>query len=176
MAGSLLISPQSAWSQQLIEAVVPMAQLSDADAMALEAASRDVCERVPQLDANCLALAQRLREHPSVEQLMHPSSCDNFKALMRSNAGHGCLLSIALKGGEAKARKVYDALRVSKGPSLGTAFTLACPYTQLAHYDELTWAEAQGVPAHLLRISVGLEAPEDLWQRFQDALNGAMEG
>ena len=176
MAGSLLISPQSEWSQQLMDAVVPLAQLSDADAMALEAASRDVCERVPQLDANCLALAQRLSEHPSVEQLMHPSSCDNFKALMRSNAGHGCLLSIALKGGEAKARKVYDALRVSKGPSLGTAFTLACPYTQLAHYDELTWAEAQGVPAHLLRISVGLEAPEDLWQRFQDALNGAMEG
>ena len=176
MAGSMLISPHSAWSQQLMAAVVPVAQLSDADAIALEAASRDVCERVPRLDGNCLALAQRLSEHPGVEKLLHPSSCANFKALMRSNAGHGCLLSIELKGGEARARKVYDALRVSKGPSLGTAFTLACPYTQLAHYDELTWAEAQGVPGHLLRVSVGLEDPEDLWQRFKDALNGSSDG
>ena len=176
MAGSLLISPQSAWSQQLMAAVTPVALLSDADAIALEAASRDVSDRVPRLDANCLALAQRLSEHPGVEKLLHPSNCANFKALMRSNAGHGCLLSIQLKGGEAMARRAYDALRVSKGPSLGTAFTLACPYAQLAHYNELAWAEVHGVPSHLLRVSVGLEDPEDLWQRFQEALNVAKGG
>jgi cystathionine gamma-synthase len=65
---------------------------------------------------------------------------------------------------------VFNALRVSKGPSLGTHFTLACPYTQLAHYDELDWAADCGVPAHLLRVSVGLEDPNELWQRFAIAL------
>ena len=59
---------------------------------------------------------------------------------------------------------------MNKGPSLGTSFTLACPYTQLAHYDELDWAATYGVSGHLLRVSVGLEDPVDLSERFQQAL------
>lgn len=171
MAGSLLVSPHSGWSQQLLNAISPAAQLSDADAIALETASRDVLQRVPQLDANCLALLERLEAHPAVARVLHPRDCPNFQALMRPKAGHGCLLSFELKQGEAKAQRVYDALQVSKGPSLGTHFSLACPYTQLAHYDELAWAESCGVPAHLLRVSVGLEDQNELWMRFAQALD-----
>ena len=170
MAGSLLVSPQSRWSQQLLAAVSPAANLADADAIALEEASRDVLERVPQLDANTRFLADRLEQHPAVAGVLHPKDCPNFQALMRPGAGHGCLLSFELKAGETAARHVYDALRVSKGPSLGTHFTLACPYAQLAHYDELNWAADHEVPAHLLRVSVGLEEPEELWNRFAQAL------
>jgi len=49
-------------------------------------------------------------------------------------------------------------------------FTLACPYALLAHYAELDWAERCGVPRHLIRVSVGLEPPEELWERFERAL------
>ena len=77
------------------------------------------------------------------------------------------LLDIA--EGTTKAERFYDALEVSKGPSLGTNFTLACPYVLLAHYNELEWAEECGLPKHLLRVSVGLEDPENLWQRFEKA-------
>ena len=172
MAGSLLVSPHSPWSDQLLERVKPLAELSDPDAIALEEASRDVRERVKQLDANCLALARHLDKHPAVERVLHPKDCANFQALMRPNAGHGCLLSFEVKGDEGQARRVYDGLKVNKGPSLGTSFTLACPYTQLAHYQELDWAAACGVPSHLLRVSVGLEEPVELWERFEQALNG----
>ena len=170
MAGSLLISPHSLWSERFQALVTPLAELSDPDAIALEEASRDVCQRVPRLDENCLTLAERLDEHPAVAKVMHPKDCPNFLALMRSGAGHGCLLSFELKQGSTCAQAVFDALRVSKGPSLGTSFTLACPYTLLAHYEELDWAAGCGVPAHLLRVSVGLEAIEDLWERFEQAL------
>ena len=170
MAGSLLISPASPWHASLAVAVQPLAGLSDADAIALEAASRDVAVRVPKLDANCLALAERLEAHPAVASVMHPKNCTTFRDLMRPTAGFGCLLSFELNDGPLKAQRVYDALRVSKGPSLGTDFSLVCPYTLLAHYDELDWAESCGVPAHLLRVSVGLEDPDDLWERFKEAL------
>ena len=170
MAGSLLVSPHSPWCDQLLKQVKPLAELSDPDALALDEASRDVRERVSRLDANCLALATHLETHPRVERLLHPKDCPNFKALMRPNGGHGCLLSFELKGGESEARRVYDGLKLNKGPSLGTSFSLACPYTQLAHYDELDWAAACGVPSHLLRVSVGLEDPADLWERFKTAL------
>ena len=89
---------------------------------------------------------------------------------MRPGAGQGCLLSFELVGGWAKAKSFYNSLEVCKGPSLGTNFTLACPYVLLAHYDELDWASKCGVPADLLRVSVGLEDPENLWSRFQKAL------
>jgi cystathionine gamma-synthase len=49
-------------------------------------------------------------------------------------------------------------------------FTLACPFTLLAHYTELEWAEACGVSRYLIRLSVGLEQPEELWQRMERAL------
>ena len=172
MAGSLLVSPHSAWSDRLLALVKPLATVSDADAIALEDASRDVLQRVAQLDANCLVLAQHLERHPAVKRVLHPKDCPNFQALMRPNAGHGCLLSFEVEGDEQTARRVYDGLRVSKGPSLGTSFTLACPYTQLAHYDELDWAAECGVSGHLLRVSVGLEEPVELWERFEQALAG----
>ena len=172
MAGSLLVSPYSPWSDQLLERVKPLAELSDPDALALEEASRDVRQRVAQLDANCLALARHLDNHPAVERVLHPKDCANFQALMRPNAGHGCLLSFEVKGDEGQTRRVYDGLKVNKGPSLGTSFTLACPYTQLAHYQELDWAAGCGVSSHLLRVSVGLEEPVELWERFEQALSG----
>ena len=169
MAGSVLVSPQSPWAASLLAAVPDVAPLSDADAITLEIASRDVLLRVPQLDANALALAERLEAHPAVKRVMHPKNCPNFRALMRNGAGQGCLLSFELKGGQDHSKRVYDALRISKGPSLGTDFSLVCPYTQLAHYDELSWAEQCGVPADLLRVSVGLEDPDALWMRFEQA-------
>ena len=56
--------------------------LSDADAIALEIASRDVLQRVPQLDANALlALAERLEATRLCERVLHPKSCPNFPRL-----------------------------------------------------------------------------------------------
>lgn len=171
LAGSLVISPGSAWRHPLAAlTATPVAELADADAVALEAASRDWTERVPRLDANCQQLADRLAQHPAIARVLHPGQCANFAAIKRPGAGHGCLLSFELAGGTDSAKRVYDALAVNKGPSLGTSFTLACPYVLLAHYDELDWAESCGVPSHLLRVSVGLEHPDDLWQRFTTAL------
>jgi len=172
LAGALVVSPQSRWQETLQAGLADApAGLGDADALCLEDASRDVHSRIPQLNAHCSALAERLRSHPAVKRVLHPNQCATFQALMRPGAGHGCLLSFELHGGLQAAEHVYDALAVSKGPSLGTNFTLCCPYVLLAHYDELPWAASCGVPSHLLRVSVGLEDPEDLWQRFEQALS-----
>jgi cystathionine gamma-synthase len=77
-----------------------------------------------------------------------------------------------LKGGSEAATGFYDRLGVAKGPSLGTNFTLACPYTILAHYTELDFAAKYGIGAFLIRVSVGLEDPEELGAVFQKALEG----
>ena len=71
---------------------------------------------------------------------------------------------------ESASSAFYDALHVSKGPSLGSNFTLVCPYTILAHYWELEAAEKFGVKKRLIRVSVGLEDVEVLKGVFERAL------
>jgi cystathionine gamma-synthase len=61
-------------------------------------------------------------------------------------------------------------MRFSKGPSLGTEYSLLCPYTLLAHYPELEWAQECGVPIELLRLSVGREPVDELQARLGEAL------
>ena len=89
----------------------------------------------------------------------------------RQGVGHSTLISLLLRDPEKTSEIFYDALRVSKGPSLGTNFTLACPYVLLAHYDELEWAADCGVDQHLIRVSVGLEDWNDLRCRFDEAFD-----
>lgn len=171
LAGALVVSPRSRWHQSFSAAIHQApAVLGDADALCLEEASRDVRERIPHLNANCTALAQRLSRHPAIKRVLHPTQCRTFEVLQRPGSGHGCLLSFELHGGLEVAKRVYDTLSISKGPSLGTSFSLCCPYVMLAHYKELDWAESCGVPPHLLRVSVGLEDPDELWERFALAL------
>ena len=172
LSGSLVVSPCSQWEQTFRDqrSTAGFIGLDDADAMALEQGSRDVQARVPELNRHAQALAAKLSNHPAVARVYYPDQCANFRSLLRPGAGHGCLLSFELKGGSDQAQAVYDRLSVCKGPSLGTPFTLVCPYVLLAHYDELAWAKACGVPSHLLRVSVGLEQPEEIWQRFERAL------
>ena len=90
--------------------------------------------------------------------------------MRRPSGGWGSLITFLPRQAEASAPRIYDRLAFCKGPSLGTVFTLACPFTLLAHYTELDWAESCGVSRYLIRISAGLEDPEDLWQRMEDAL------
>ena len=93
------------------------------------------------------------------------------EAVRRPGGGWGSLITFLPRNAETRSPQIYDRLALCKGPSLGTVFTLVCPFTLLAHYTELDWAETCGVPRYLLRISVGLEDPEELWRRLDEALH-----
>ncbi len=173
LAGSLVISPTSPWKESLKELIpaVSTADLFGADAIALKKSCNDVTDRIHKLNEACLSLKLRLENHPNIARVLHPELCPNYKFLMKPKSGFGCLLSFELNGGLAKTKTFYNSLKVCKGPSFGTNFTLACPYVLLAHYQELNWVSKCGIPTELIRVSVGLEEPEDLWERFKKALN-----
>lgn len=138
------------------------------DAVALERNSRDFEQRVRVMNANAQGLVEALRRDPRVSRVWYPDvdGGPGFAAIRRENAGCGSLFSLLLKDAASASPDYYDRLRVTKGPSLGTNFTLACPYTLLAHYTELDWAESCGVDRHLIRVSAGLEPLADLLVRF----------
>lgn len=142
------------------------------DAVALEQNSRDFVQRAHTMSENALALADFLSTHPKVEKVWHARDQGGrgYEFIRREGGGYGCLFSFLLKDAENTSPRFYDNLRICKGPSLGTSFTLVCPYTLLAHYDELPWAASCGVPKHLIRVSAGLEESADLIARFEEAL------
>ncbi|MES2476482.1 MAG: PLP-dependent transferase [Verrucomicrobiota bacterium] len=178
MAGMATVRADSPVAEALRESLkadsTETSPLYIGDAEVLLSNMKDYAKRMVAVNANGTALAAWLAEHPAVAEVWHPSltNRENYEKVMRKGGGYGGLLSFVLKQPK-KTPKVYDALRLSKGPSFGTHFTLVCPYTQLAHYHELEWTEGCGVSPHLLRVSCGTEPFETLVAAFEVALANA---
>ncbi|KAJ2491986.1 Cystathionine gamma-synthase [Coemansia sp. RSA 2050] len=177
MGGSIVLNPNRALYQPLRAAMDAVFEdlMWCEDAVFLERNSRDFMKRVPGINRNALAVAELLKASSKVAQVRYPkfTTAENYARIMRSTseAGYGGLLSVEFVGGESASRAFYDSLACCKGPSLGTNFTLASPYTILAHFTELEWAAKYGVHADLVRISIGLEPLDELLAMFQAALD-----
>ncbi|KAJ1965397.1 Cystathionine gamma-synthase [Dipsacomyces acuminosporus] len=177
MGGSIVLNPNRALYGDLSE--VMAAKYEDLlwceDAIFLERNSRDFMKRVDAINRNALAVAELLRASGKVSRVNYPkyTTPGNYAKIKRASpdAGYGGLLSVEFTGGEQASRAFYDSLLCCKGPSLGTNFTLASPYTILAHFTELEWAAEYGVHADLVRISVGLEPKDRLLGMLQTALD-----
>jgi len=175
MAGMAAVRADSPLAATLCESLAAdaaeSAPLYIGDAEILLSNLKGYPQRMATVNANGLELAAWLANHPAVAQVWHPSLTTraHYDSLKKKDGGYGGLLSFVLKSPK-KTPKVYDALRLCKGPSFGTPFTLVCPYTMLVHYRELEWAEACGVPANLLRVSCGLEPIASLIAAFDEAL------
>jgi cystathionine gamma-synthase len=177
MGGALIVNPRSPLYQEL----KPLARaqheelLWGEDAAILDTHARSFPERMRQHNRHGLLIAERLLRRAHVERVWYPKReyCEAYEAVRRPDGGYGSLVTFLPTQAEKRAAIVYDNLAVCKGPSLGTVFTLACPFTLLAHYGELEWAESCGVSRYLIRLSVGLEEPDELWRRIETALSTA---
>jgi cystathionine gamma-synthase len=174
MAGAVVLNPDRPLAAELeaaLDAEYEESLWGD-DAVALEAYSRDFEPRMARINATAARLTAWLREQPSVADVYYPAfhARENYDAFRRPAGGYGGLFSLLLKDAAATTPAFFNRLEISKGPNLGTTFTLGCPFTMLAHYSELDWAERCGVSRWLVRLSVGLEDADDLIARFARAL------
>jgi methionine-gamma-lyase len=91
-------------------------------------------------------------------------------------SGPGCLLAFDVNGGYAAAAQVMKSLRlITPAVSLGSTDTLIQHPAGLTHH--LMTEEARrssGITPGLLRLSVGLEALDDLRSDLDEALNEAL--
>ncbi|KAL6298202.1 PLP-dependent transferase [Sparassis latifolia] len=190
MGGSLILNPRGKHYPTLKAHLAENYEDSyfDEDAIFMERNSRDFKRRIEVIDANTLAVCTFLRSRsvaapaPAtasvVKEVFYPKWCTraNFeKCRVRrgdEDAGFGGLFSLTFTSHVA-AQAFFDALPCHKGPSLGTNFTLACPYAILAHFAELEWAAGYGIEESLVRVSVGMEDKEVLLANFEKALLAA---
>ncbi len=85
------------------------------------------------------------------------------------------MLTFEVKGGYEGADRCLSRLRLaSRAASLGGIETLAVhPASNFRHYMTAEEAERIGIGPGLLRISVGLEARDDIVQDFAQAMDAA---
>ncbi|MCP5541953.1 MAG: PLP-dependent transferase [Akkermansiaceae bacterium] len=177
MAGAAVVRASSPFAAEWLSALAAAeseSPLYGADAVVLAKNGADFFERAGRVNAGAEALFDFLAGHPKVARLWYPKTetPDRYEAVRREGGGYGGLFSLLIAD-PSGARRFYDALRVTKGPSFGTHFSLASPYTLLAHYRELDWAKGRGVEPHLIRVWTGLEPAGDLIERFGEALAAA---
>ncbi|HLJ04587.1 MAG TPA: PLP-dependent transferase [Solirubrobacteraceae bacterium] len=116
--------------------------------------------RVARQADTALEIARRLTGHPAVEVVRYPGLNDPVAA--KYVTAFGPLLSFDVAGGAAAAERVETSLRLIKNATSlgGVSSTLEA---------RARW-EGDRVPAGLLRLSVGLEDVEDLWEDLDQAL------
>jgi O-acetylhomoserine (thiol)-lyase len=136
--------------------------------------------RLRQHNANAIQVANFLTEHPSVSNVIFPglqSGENRRRAEAYLSGGYGGLVGFELKGGVEAGRRFIDSLKLLYHvANIGDARSLAIHPASTTH-QQLTPNEqlATGVTPGYVRLSVGLEHPEDILADLAQALERANE-
>jgi cystathionine gamma-synthase len=146
--------------------------LGSFEAWLLQRGMRTLFVRVLRASASAQALAERLQAHPRVAEVLYPglpSHPGHAVARRQMRGGFGGMLSIRVRGGRAAAMAVVAQVTVFKrATSLGGVESL------IEHRASIE-GSGSPVPDDLLRLSVGLEAVEDLAADLEQALERVAE-
>ena len=127
--------------------------------------ARTLAVRLERAQLNAMTLAQRLATHPAVTVTRYPGLPHHptHEAARRQLKGFGTIISFDVRGDAATADAVCEHLQlIQHATSLGAV--------------ESTIERRAGIPGQehlpptLLRLSVGIEGVEDLWNDLDDAL------
>ncbi|MBX3505893.1 MAG: PLP-dependent transferase [Parvibaculum sp.] len=128
--------------------------------------------RVRAQQETAISLANRLNGHPALARVQFPSlpGCDPEGLIGTQSDGPGSMLSLDLAGGYNAATKFIESLKlISHAVSLGGIDTLAQHPASLTHRPVVAEAKPGG---GIVRISVGLEHVDDLYDDLVQALEG----
>ncbi|MGA2523573.1 MAG: O-acetylhomoserine aminocarboxypropyltransferase/cysteine synthase family protein [Candidatus Bathyarchaeia archaeon] len=124
---------------------------------------------------NALKVAQFLKQHPFVSWVIYPGLTDNpnhkiAEKYLKGN--YGGLVGFGIKGGKESGRKLIESVKLlSHLANIGDAKSLIVHPASTTH-QQLTKAEqeATGVTEDYIRLSVGIEDPEDIIEDLDQAL------
>jgi cystathionine gamma-synthase len=127
---------------------------------------RTLPTRMRAHSANAFAIASFLELHPQVEQVAYPGLASNagYRIAKGQMRDFGGMLSFRMKGGKQAAMDVASRLRLFiNAGSLGGSESLIQHAVSAMH-------PSGSLPDDLLRVSIGLEHPEDLIHDLKQAL------
>jgi len=135
---------------------------------------RTLFVRVERQQASALEIAQRLEGAPGVKAVHHPGleSHPGHALAARQQKGFGSMLSVELEGGIDAVRAFVEPLGVfTLAESLGGVESLIAHPALMTHLAMTPEArKTAGIGDGLIRLSVGLEHPDDLWADLERGL------
>jgi cystathionine gamma-synthase len=130
--------------------------------------ARTLALRLERAQQSAMTLADRLARHPNVSLTRYPglSSHPTHEAARRQLKGFGTIISFDVRGDSATADAVCAGLQlIQHATSLGAVESTIERRASIPGQEHL--------PPTLLRLSVGIEAVEDLWTDLDRALRNA---
>ncbi len=124
--------------------------------------------------SNALKLAEALEQHPDVESVKYPflPSHPQYELAKQQMSAGGAIITLELEGGFERIKAFFDALQIaSLSSNLGDSRTIVTnPFTTTHSKLKADEKAALGITEGLIRVSVGLEAIDDLIEDFTQAL------
>ncbi|MCX7871209.1 MAG: PLP-dependent aspartate aminotransferase family protein [bacterium] len=129
--------------------------------------------RMEKHQQNAMILADYLKKHPKVKKVLYPGLKEhkNHEIIKNYAKGFGGVISFELDLDNFKIKKFLSNLKlISNAVSLGGVESLICiPY--FSTHKDVKDKEKIGITPNLVRLSVGIEEPQDLIQDLEIALN-----
>jgi O-acetylhomoserine (thiol)-lyase len=130
---------------------------------------------MPRHCDNAKKIVRFLNEHPAVSWVNYPGLPDHpthETAKKYLDGGFGGMIGFGIKGGLEAGKKFIDNLQIiSHLANIGDARTLAIHPASTTH-QQLSAEELKqaGVTADFIRLSVGIEDPQDIMDDLDQAL------
>jgi O-succinylhomoserine sulfhydrylase len=149
--------------------------LSPFNAWVLSKSLETLFVRMEKHAENALYIAQKLEGHPALNWVKYPflESHPRFSIAKKQMKNGGGILTFELKAGIEGGRKFLNSLQwLSMTNNLGDSRTIASHPASTTH-SKLTEEErkAVGITPGLIRLSVGLEHPDDILEEIINALS-----
>jgi len=131
--------------------------------------------RMKKHDSNAQTVAEFLEAHPKVSSVTYPglSSHPSHEIAKKQMSGFSGMISFELNGGIPAGKTVMNSVKLAKlAESLGAVETMITHPATMTHSDvPKEEREARGLTDGLVRISVGIENPDDIIADLKQALN-----
>lgn len=141
--------------------------LAPMEAWLLLRGMRTLFVRFERQSASALKIARHFQAHPAIERVLYPGLEDHpghAMAAKQMHGGFGGMLSILVRGNGAAARRIATACR------LFTPATSLGGYESLIEHRRSVEGPHSLVADNLIRLSIGLEDPDDLIADLEQAL------
>jgi methionine-gamma-lyase len=131
--------------------------------------------RMTRAGENAATVCAYLAQHPKIEGLGYLGMIEDARQkdiYDRHCVGAGSTFSVFIKGGETESFRFLDSLKIAKlAVSLGGTETLASHPAAMTHLSVPPERKQKlGITDNLVRISIGIEDPQDLIADFEQAL------
>ncbi|MBN8672924.1 MAG: aminotransferase class I/II-fold pyridoxal phosphate-dependent enzyme [Chitinophagales bacterium] len=149
--------------------------LSPFNAWVLSKSLETLFIRMDKHASNAMQLAVALQNHPKISSVKYPflESHPQYAIAKKQMSNGGGIVTFELKGGIESGRKFLNALQMlSMTNNLGDSRSIASHPASTTH-SKLTEEERQsvGITPGLIRLSVGLEHPDDVLKDILQALD-----